>query len=153
MKKSNPTMFGNMPLISYLISIYFILIRKSLRKWAKHQNMDDTELFYQWDEKCLAIGELSTSYLENSWDQGNPELLTIKNLHMHWKYLNHLVREAQESSIPENTFSILLPDQFCNLTWKEFMTWRLGNSNQNTRSISSTRYQGQPKQDSGHESY
>ena len=25
---------------------------KSLRKWAKHQNMDDMGQFYQWDEKC-----------------------------------------------------------------------------------------------------
>ena len=41
---------------------------KSLRKWVKHQNMDDTEHFYKWDEKCLAIGELSTSSFENSWD-------------------------------------------------------------------------------------
>ena len=109
MKKSNPTMFGSMPLISYLNSMHFILMGKSLRKWAKHQNMDDTELFYQWDEKCLAIGELSTSYLENSWDQGNPEFLktnSIKNLHMHWKYFHHLVREAQESSIPGNPLSI-----------------------------------------------
>ena len=24
---------------------------KSLRKWVKHQNMDDMEMFYQWDEK------------------------------------------------------------------------------------------------------
>ena len=97
---------------------------KSLREWVKHQNMDDMGQFYQWDEKYLAIGELSTSYFENSWDKGNPELLKtncIKNLHMLWKYLHHLVREAQESLIPGNPFSILLSDQFCNLTWKEFM--------------------------------
>ena len=105
----------------------FLLGKASDRKWVKHQNMDDMELFYQCDEKCLAIGGLSTSYLENSWDKGNPEFLktnSIKNLHMLWKYLHHLVREAQESSIPGNPFSILLPDQFCILTWKEFMTWR-----------------------------
>ena len=35
---------------------------KRLRKWVKHQNMDDMGHFYQWDEKHLAIGELSTSY-------------------------------------------------------------------------------------------
>ena len=71
---------------------------KSLRKWVKHQNIDDMELFYQWDEKYLAIGELSTSFLENSWDISNPEFLKtnpIKNLHMLWKYLHHLVRESQ----------------------------------------------------------
>ena len=109
---------------------------KSLRKLVKHQNMDGMEQFYQWNEKYLAIGELSTSYFENSWDKGNP----IKNLHMLWKYLHHLVREAQESSIPENPFSILLSDLFCNLTWKEFMTWRLQDSNHNTSSVSNTGY-------------
>ena len=87
------------------------------------------------------IGELSISYLKKSWDKDNPELLKtnpIKNLHMLWKYLHHLVREVQESSIPENPFSVLLPEQFCNLTWKEFMTRRLQNSNQNTSSVSNT---------------
>ena len=100
-------------------------------------------LFYQWGEKYLAIGELSTSYLENSWDKGNPEFLKtnpIMNLHVLWKYLHHLVGESQESSITRNPFSILLPDQFCNLTWKEFMTWRLEDSNKNTSSVSSTGY-------------
>ena len=108
---------------------------KSLRKWVKHQNMDDMELFYQWDEKYMSIGELSTSYPENSLKTNS-----TKNLHMLWKYLHHLVREAQDSSIPGNPFSILVPDQFCNLTWKEFMTWRLEDSNQNTSSVSNTGY-------------
>ena len=92
---------------------------KSLRKWAKHQTMDDMEQFYQCDEKYLAIGELSTSYFENSCNKCNPEFIKInpiKNVHMLWKYLHHIVREAQESSIPGNPFSILLSDQFCNLT-------------------------------------
>ena len=69
---------------------------KSLRKWVKHQNMDDMGLFYKWDEKYLSIGELSTSFLDISWDKGNPEFLktnSIKNLHMLWKYLHYLVRE------------------------------------------------------------
>ena len=35
---------------------------KILRKWFKHKNMDDMGQFYQWDEKYLVIGELSTSY-------------------------------------------------------------------------------------------
>ena len=67
--------------------------------------------FYQWDEKYQVVGELSTSNLENSWDKGNPEFLKtnpIRNLQMLWKYLHHLVRETQESSIPGNPFSILL---------------------------------------------
>ena len=42
---------------------------KSLRKWVKHQNMDDMELYFQWDEKYLSVGKLSTSYLENSWEK------------------------------------------------------------------------------------
>ena len=71
---------------------------------------------------------------------------------MLWKYLHHLVREAQESSISGNPFSILLSNQFCNLTWKEFMTWRLQDSNQNTSSVSNTAYRGQPKLDSRYES-
>ena len=86
---------------------------KSLRKWVKHQNMDDMGQFHQWGEKYLEIGELPTSYLENSWDKGNPEFLKtnpIKNLHILWKYLYHLAREAPESSIPRNLFSILLPE-------------------------------------------
>ena len=70
---------------------------------------------------------------------------------MPWKYLHDLVREAQESSIPGNPSSILFPDQFCNLTWKEFMTWRLQDSNQNASSVANTQYQGQPKQDSRHQ--
>ena len=43
------------------------------------------EQFYQWDERHLAIRELSASYVENSWGKGNPEFLKtnpIKNLHM-----------------------------------------------------------------------
>ena len=116
---------------------------KSLRKWVKHQTMDDMEQFYQRDKKYLAIGELSISCFENSWNKGNLEFLktnSIKNLHMLWKYLHHLVGEDQESSIPGNPFSILLSDHFCNLTWKEFMTWRLQDSNQNTCSVSNTGY-------------
>ena len=128
---------------------------ESLRKWAKHQNMDDMEQLYQWDEKYLAVGELTTSY-ENSWDKCNPEFLKtnpIKNLHMLWKYLHHhLVREAQESSIPGNPFSSLLLYQFCNITWKEFMMWRLQDSNQNTSSISNIGYRGKHKQNSRYES-
>ena len=31
---------------------------KSLRKWVKHQNMDEMGQVYQWNEKYLVIGEL-----------------------------------------------------------------------------------------------
>ena len=100
----------------------------------------------------MAIEELFTSYFENSWEKGNSEFLKtnpIKNLHMLWKYLHHLVRETQESSIPGNPFTILLSDQFCILTWKEFMTWRLQDSNQNTSSVSYTDIKDNPSKTPG----
>ena len=57
---------------------------------------------------------------------------------MLWKYLHHLVREAKESSTPGTPYCIMLQDQFCSLTWKEFMAWRLEDSNQSTSSTSNT---------------
>ena len=76
----------------HAIDILFILSPlhpdgKSLRKWVKHQNMDDMESFFKWDEGIIAIGEPSTSYLEISRGKGNLEFLktnSIKNLHMLW---------------------------------------------------------------------
>ena len=109
------------------------------------------EQFFQWNENEITIGEPHTSFPEKSWDKSNLEFLktnSIQNLHMLWKYLHHLVREAKEPSIPGNPYSILLPDQFCNLTWKEFMAWRLDNSNQSTSPGSSTGHQGYSQQDS-----
>ena len=103
------------------------------------------EQFFQWNENEITIGEFHTSFLENSWDKSNLEFLktnAIWNLHMLWKYLHHVVREAKESFVPGNPYSIMLPDQFCNLTWKEFMAWRLEDSNQSTSSVSSTGHQG-----------
>ena len=94
---------------------------KCLRKWVKHLDMENMEQFFKWNENWITIGELHTSYLENSWDKGNLEFLktnSIQNLHMIWKYLCRLIREAEESSIPWNPFSILLSDQFCKLTGK-----------------------------------
>ena len=113
--------------------------------------METMGQFYQWNKTDITIGEPHTSYLENSWDKGNLEFLktnSIQNLHMLWKYLHHLVREAEESSTPGNPYSFMLPDQFCNLTWREFMTWRLEDSNKSTSSVSSNGYQGCTKQDS-----
>ena len=46
----------------------------------------------------------------------------------------------------------MFSDQFCNLTWKLFTTWRFQDSNKNTSSVSNTGYRGQPKQDSKYES-
>ena len=37
--------------------------------------MDTIEQFYQWNERQFAIGELSTSYLENPWDKHSVEYL------------------------------------------------------------------------------
>ena len=66
------------------------------------------------------------------------------------KYLHHLVRAAKESATPGNPYSVMLLDQFCNLTWKEFRAWRLDDSNQGTRSASSTGHRGYTQQDSRH---
>ena len=124
---------------------------KSLRKWVKYQNMEPMEQFYQWNENDITIGEPYTPYLENSWDKSNLEFLktnSIKNLHMLWKYLHHLVRKAKESSTPGDPFSSMLPDQFCNLTWREFMPWRLEDSNKSTSSIPSNGHRGYSQQDS-----
>ena len=71
---------------------------------------------------------------------------------MLWKYLHHLVREAKESSTSRNPYSIVLPDQFCDITLKELMPWRLDDSNQSTSSASSTGHRGYTKQDSRYKS-
>ena len=81
----------------------------------------DMEQFFRRNRNWITTGEPHTSYLENSWDKGNPEYVktnSIQNLHMLWKYLHQIVREAKVSSIPGNPYSILFPDHFCNLTWK-----------------------------------
>ena len=36
--------------------------------WVKYKSMEAMEQFFQWDERQLAVGELSTSYLEIPWD-------------------------------------------------------------------------------------
>ena len=71
---------------------------------------------------------------------------------MLWKYLHHLVIKAKESSTSEDPFSFMLPDQFCNLTRREFMSWRLEESNLSASSIPSNGYRGYTQQDSRHES-
>ena len=71
---------------------------------------------------------------------------------MLWKYLHHLVRKAKESSTPGDPSSFMLPDQFCNLTWREFMSWRLEDSNQTTSPMPSNGHRGYTQQDSRHES-
>ena len=39
---------------------------KCLRKWVKHQDMENMESFFLWNENWITIGEPHTSYLENS---------------------------------------------------------------------------------------
>ena len=51
---------------------------------------------------------------------------------MLWKYLHHLVTEEKELSTPGDPYSFMLPYQLCHLTWREFMSWRLEDSNQST---------------------
>ena len=71
---------------------------------------------------------------------------------MLWKYLHHFVREAKESSTTGDPYSFMLPDQFCSLTWWEYMSWRLEVSNQSTFPIPSNAHRGYTQQDSRHES-
>ena len=63
--------------------------------------MDSIEHFPQWDEKQLVVGERSTSYLVVPWDKTTIEYLETnptRNLLMSWKYIHHLVKEAQSVS-------------------------------------------------------
>ena len=113
------------------------------------------EQFYQWNEIDITIGEPHTSYLENSWDKSKLEFLktnSIRNLHMPWKYFHHLPRKAKESSTTGDPYSFILPQQFCSLTWTEFMSWRLEDSTQSTCSIPSNGHRGCTQQDSSHNS-
>ena len=65
---------------------------------------------------------------------------------MLWKYIHHLVMEAQ--TVNGDVFSILLPKNFCKITWKEFMTWRLNNSTLSHGNMSPAGYRGPHKADS-----
>ena len=144
----------------YAIDVLFKLSRlhpeeKSLRKWVKYQDIETKEHFHQWNKNDITIGEPHTSYLENSWDKSNLEFLktnSTRNLHMLWKYLYHLARKTKESSTTGDPYSFMLPDQFFSLSWREFMSWRLEDSNQSTCSIPSDGHRGYTKQDTRHES-
>ena len=65
---------------------------------------------------------------------------------MLWKYLHYLVLEAQTDS--GDPFSILLPEQFSKITWKEFMTWRLNKSTLSHCTVSPAGYRGPSKPES-----
>ena len=113
--------------------------------------MENMEAFYKWDEQDIKIGAPQTSFQENSWDQNILELLrtnSIKNLHMPWQYLHHLVYKALETSTHENPYSFMMPNEFCQLTRKECMTWRLGHSNQQANLITGDGARGYSQQDS-----
>ena len=107
---------------------------------SKHDSM---EHIFQWEERELAVGELSTSYLERPWDKYNIEFIKtnpIRNLLMLNKYIHHLVQEAQ--SLPGDAVSILLPENLRKITWKDFMTWRLNNCKESYSHISPSGYRG-----------
>ena len=65
---------------------------------------------------------------------------------MLWKYIHHLVMESQTDS--RDALSILLPENSCKITWKEFMTWRLNNSTLSYGIMSPVGYRGPPTPDS-----
>ena len=74
---------------------------KISQKVGQISRYGDYRTIFQWNENEITIGEPHTSYLENSWDKSNLEFLktnSIWNLHMLWKDLHHIVREATESS-------------------------------------------------------
>ena len=153
-KKISPTMYGNMLLMSYSNDPHSMLKGKS-RKCVKHQKMETIEQFSQWNESDITIGEPQTSYLENSWDKSNLESLKtnyIRNLHMLWKYLYHLFRKAKKSSTTGDPYSFMLPDNFCSLTWREFMSWGLEDSNQSTYLTPSNGHRGYTQKESRHKS-
>ena len=107
------------------------------------------EQFFQWDERQLAVGELSTFYLENPWDKHNLEYFKTnptRNLLILWKKIHCLAMEAQ--SVAGDAFSILLPENSYKITWREFMTWRLNNCKENHSHSSPAGYRGQPKPNS-----
>ena len=70
------------------------------------------------------------------------------NLLMSWKYIHYIVMDAQVSSVSGDELSILLPENICMITWKEFMTWRLNDSTMSHRYVSNAGHRGHPKQDS-----
>ena len=72
---------------------------------------------------------------------------------MLWKYILHLIMDAQVSSVSGDDFSILLPENFCKITWKEFMTWRLNDSTMSHSYISNAGHRRQPKPDSNPTAY
>ena len=95
--------------------------------------METLEQFFQWNESDITTN-------------------SIRNLHMLWKYLHHLVRKAKELSTTGDPYSFMCPHQFCSLTWRAFMSWRLEDSNQNTCPTHSNGQRGYTQEDCRYES-
>ena len=64
---------------------------------------------------------------------------------MSWKYIHHLVMEAQTDS--GDAVFFLLPRNFCKISWKELMTWRLNNSIMIHGNMPPAGHRGPPKLD------
>ena len=108
---------------------------------GSYPNMDTLEQIFQWNKRQLEVGELSSSYLVNPRDKHSLEYLKTnltRILLMFWKYVHRLLQVAQ--SLPGDAFSILLPENFCKITWKDFMTWRLNNCKANEGHMSPSVY-------------
>ena len=105
---------------------------KSLRSWVHSQQMESMEQFYEWEEHVIVVGTTQSSYKGNSWDNHTEFLkyISIKNLHMLWKYLHYLANEAEESSFNDDPYSFMGPEEFKLITRKQFMQWRLEHSSQ-----------------------
>ena len=105
---------------------------KSLRNWVHSKNMEDMQQFFQWEEQDIVIGTSQTSYKSNSWENSLEFLKfnSIKNLHMLWKYLHHLANKAIESPTHADPYSFMDPEEFHQITRKQFMQWRLEHSSQ-----------------------
>ena len=132
-KKSSPTMSGSIPLLPYSNCPHFILKEKVFENGSSTKIWKLMEQFFQWNESDITTN-------------------SIRNLHMLWKYLHHLVREAKELSTTGDPYSFMCPHQFCSLTWRAFMSWRLEDSNQNTCPTHSNGQRGYTQQDCRHES-
>ena len=107
------------------------------------------EQVFEWDERQLAVVQLSTYYLKNPRDKHSSEYLKTnptRNLIILLKYIHHIFMEALP--LPGDAFSILLPENFCKITWKDFMAWRLNNCKENQGHTFPSGYKGHTKPDS-----
>ncbi len=111
----------------------------ALRAWVSTQHMEDMDQLYTWNESLFQTCTESTSYYLHSRDKDKNYLSTnsVLGLLMLWKYLHHNVQESQVYDSEFGEYAILEPEYFCNITYKEFMVWRLNESSINNN-VSST---------------